>query len=361
MLVQPGPRPIRRTPDRTRDGRTRGWPRLLMATTLALSMLAASRPAAARPGGRAPSTEEQSLFAEGLRLYQAGDGRGAERAFKAGFAVAHDSAFLVRMGEAEELAGAPREAAESYARYVRENPDASDREDIEARLRRLAPAGPAPTTNTDVPGEMARPGEPTPPTGMAPAAPPTPPAQPAPGAAPTTPAPSSALAAPRPGPPASRGPSAQARDDEELRALIDENAPQRSRLNVAAWVAAGTTVALAGVAAFFAAKASEKGSDVNYLQDNFDGTTGVPLEYATVAARYEADVRDGKRDDRLATGFAIGAGVTALTSAALFILDSVRGHGDATDGSRHARLVPMNALSAEPQTRPQGVSLRWTF
>jgi hypothetical protein len=238
---------------------------------------------------------------------------------------------------------------ENYARYLRENPEVSDRDDIEARLRRLAPARPA-TANTDVPGELPRPGEPAP----APAA----------TAAPTalTPAPTStAPTAPPPGPARPRPPSAQASDDEELRALVDENAPKRSHLNVAGWVAAGTTVALVGVAAFFGAKASEKASDVNYLQDNFDAQTGVPIEYATVADRYEADVRDGKRYDRLAKGFAIGAGVTALTSAALFIVDAVRGRPDATEGSSHARLVPMNALSSERQTRPQGMALRWTF
>src|SRR3954447_24461157 len=95
---------------------------------LAMATVAGTpRPAAAAPGDRPPAAEEQARFAEGGRLLPAGDARGAERAFKAGYAVAHDPAFLVRMAEAEERAGAPGEAAESYARYLRQSPEASDR------------------------------------------------------------------------------------------------------------------------------------------------------------------------------------------------------------------------------------------
>src|SRR5215471_20827726 len=92
---------------------------------------------------RPPSPDEQRLFEEGLHAYEAGDARAAEKAWKAGYAVAHDPAFLVRIGEAEEKAGAPGEAADSYRRYLREAPDAADRAEIEQRLARLGPA-PAP-------------------------------------------------------------------------------------------------------------------------------------------------------------------------------------------------------------------------
>ena len=89
---------------------------------------------------RAPSPDEQRLYDEGLQAFQAGDARAAEKAWKAGYAVAHDPAFLVRIGEAQEKAGAPADAAESYRRYLREAPDAADRADIEQRIARLAPA-----------------------------------------------------------------------------------------------------------------------------------------------------------------------------------------------------------------------------
>ena len=100
--------------------------------------------ALAAPPTRAPSAEEQRLYDEGLRALQAGDARAAEKAWKNGYAVARDPAFLIYIGEAQEKAGAPAEAADSYRRYLREVPDAADRPDIEQRLARLAPAGTPP-------------------------------------------------------------------------------------------------------------------------------------------------------------------------------------------------------------------------
>src|SRR3954464_790663 len=114
--------------------------------------------AVAAPGGRAPSAEEQARFTEGLRLLQAGNARGAEQAFKAGYALGHDPAFLVQIGEAEERAGAPRDAAESYAQYLRQSPQASDRQDIEGRIQRLtaggAPARSPGSAATEAPGPL---------------------------------------------------------------------------------------------------------------------------------------------------------------------------------------------------------------
>jgi len=92
---------------------------------------------------RAPSPEEQRFYDEGVRALQAGDARAAEKAWKNGYAVARDPAFLVYIGEAQEKAGAAADAADSYRRYLREVPDAADRADIEQRLARLA--GPSPS------------------------------------------------------------------------------------------------------------------------------------------------------------------------------------------------------------------------
>ena len=120
---------------------------LILATVLGL---------AASPA-RAPSAEEQRLYDDGVRAFQAGDARGAEKAWKAGYAVAHDPAFLVHIGEAQEKAGAPAEAADSYRRYLREAPDAVDRADIEQRLARLAP----PAAGAPTPGPAPVPGAPS--------------------------------------------------------------------------------------------------------------------------------------------------------------------------------------------------------
>jgi hypothetical protein len=277
----------------------------------AFYVIAALAALAAAPRA-APSAEEQRLFADGLRAYEAGDARAAERAWKAGYAVAHDPAFLVRIGEAEEKAGAPDAAVESYRRYLREAPDAADRADIEQRLARLAPAA-APAAAANAPPE---------PTGdFGGAAPPAPPAA-APAAGATAPPP------PKPaGPPAAAAaPAAPAADadaeTDRTRAGDEENGWNAYRIT--AWVATAATVALLGTAGFFAASAASKNDDANRLITYRDQVTGAPLEYSTVAQRYQTAFDDGQRDDRFAKAALIGAAAGAAVAVTFFILDARR-------------------------------------
>jgi hypothetical protein len=240
----------------------------------------------------APSAEEQRLFAEGLRAYDSGDARAAERAWKAGYAVAHDPAFLVRIGEAEEKAGAPAEAAESYRRYLREAPDAADRADIEQRVAGLAPAAPpAPAAGPDqqeTPGELG-------------------------GAAPPAPAPPVPVAA------------APAVDAERARRQQDQQLDEGwNPYRITAWVSTAATVALLGTAGFFAASAASNQDDVNRLITFTDPMTGAPLPYSSVAQRYRTAVENGQRDDRIAKGLLIGAAVAAAVATTFFILDETR-------------------------------------
>jgi len=151
----------------------------------------------------------------------------------------------------------------------------------------------------------------------------------------------------------------QARDDEELRALVDESAPPRSRLNAAAWIGSGVTVLLLGTAAFFGAKASEKNGDVNRLLGNFDEKTGIPSEYAQVASQYEEAVRDGRHDDRMAKGFAVAAGVAAAASVVLFVVDAVRAPADPSQPERPLGLGPRARLAGSAAAGDLGLS--WVF
>jgi hypothetical protein len=237
----------------------------------------------------APSAEEQKLYADGLAAWNAGDARGAERAWSDGYRVARDPAFLVRMAEAEEKAGAPAEARETYRRYLREAPDAADRADIEARIAKLSAEAPsAPRVgdeDAEPPGELGGAARP-PPT---PAAPPS---------------------------------AAPAVDVEPAHKKGDEGGSGWNRYNVTAMSAAGATVVLLGVAAFFGAKASSAESDVNRLLTFRDESTGMPGAYSQVARQYESAMSDGRRyahDARLAL---VGAAGTAAVSAVFFVLDA---------------------------------------
>lgn len=302
-------------------------------------------PASAAPprGDHPPTAAEQKLFAEGMRLAEAGDAVGAARAFRSGYEVAHDPAFLVRMGEAQEKAPDRPAAIESYRQYLRDSPDAADRDDIASRVRRLSPPGSAASEEHPT-RELA-----------GPVAPPQSEAT-GPSTAPAATAPPAAAAAlpVAPAPPASRPPTAQVDEEESLRAFADENPAPRTRMGTAAWIGAGITVALLGVAAFYGAKASEKASDVDRLLRNFDPSTGIPVEYASVAGAYESDVREGRHDDRVAKGFAVAAGATALTTVALFVIDAVSSPEPAGE-KLHAAMLPMAT------SHGTGMGVGWTF
>jgi hypothetical protein len=252
----------------------------------------------AAPASRAPSADEQRLYDDGLRAFQSGDARAAEKAWKAGYAIARDPAFLVHIGEAQEKAGAPVEAADSYRRYLREAPDAADRADIEQRLARLAPAAPtAPVTATPatpIPDEA--PGE----FGASPARPSLVP--------PRAPSPSGEATAPVGD---AERPSQPATPDSGW-----------NRYNITAVATASAAVLLLGTAALFAAEASSDESDVNRLMNYRDQTTDAPLKYSAIAAQYEQALRDGPRHDRYAKIALAASGVVAAVSVTFFVLDA---------------------------------------
>jgi hypothetical protein len=248
---------------------------------------------AADPRG-APSADEERLFAEGLRAFNAGDAPGAAQAWKQGYELRHDPAFLVRIGEAQEKAGAPPAAAESYRRYLREAPDASDRADIEQRLARLNPGINPPS---------------------APAA---------------IPAPAAETAAPAPAPAAKAGPpravTPAVDNDDRHAAAGNGNEPSGwTPIKATAWIGVAATVALLGTAAFFAVSAASKKDDVNRLITYRDPDTAAPLPYQMVAAQYESAMSDGRHDDRVAKISLLAAAGTAAVATTFFIIDGVRG------------------------------------
>jgi len=232
---------------------------------------------------RAPTPEEQQRFDEGTRSMAAGDARAAEKAWQAGYDLGHDPAFLVHIGEAQEKAGAPAQAAETYRRYLRESPEASDRADIEQRIARLAP--PAPATATPVPAPA--PGAPAAPPGAVPPAVATAP-----------------------------GPAGHA--DTEKPSDAEEDSGW-NRYNITAMISAGVTVALLGTAVYFGASASSHESDANRLI----GYRNPPPEYASVASAYSAALSDGRRDAHDARIALVAAAATGAISITCFILDEV--------------------------------------
>ena len=280
---------------------------------------------------RTPTPDEARLYDEGTRALAAGDARAAEKAWRAGYEIAHDPAFLVHLGEAEEKAGETAEAVESYRRYLREAPDASDRADIEQRLARLAPAAPAPTAapKVETPGEFGG----------------TPPAStPAPGAVPP--------AAPPPaGPPAAAN---AAHVDAEHPAGHEEEDSGWNRYNTTAVIASGVTIALLGTAAFYGAEASSKEGDINRLITfRFP-----PLQYSSVSATYMSDMADGKSDAHASRILLLTAAGTGVVAALFFVLDAVR---TPSEPAPAAPVLPAVSVSIAPTGSGLGAQGAWSW
>ena len=273
---------------------------------------------------RTPTPDELRLFDEGTHALAAGDARAAEKAWRAGYEIAHDPAFLVHLGEAEEKAGQTAEAIDSYRRYLREAPDASDRADIEQRVARLAPAAPAPAPGPKVetPGEFGG----------------TPPANaPVPGAA----------------PPAVASPAA-AHVDAEGPASKDQEDSGWNRYNATAVIASGVTLALLGTAAFYGAEASSKEGDINRLVTyRFP-----PPQYSSVAATYTKDMADGKSDAHTSRILLLAAAGTGLVAAVFFVLDAVRTPAEAAPV---APVLPAVSVSIAPSASGFGAQGAWSW
>jgi hypothetical protein len=267
----------------------------------------------AAPTG-APTPEEERLFAEGLRAFDAGDGRAAETAWKQGYSLRRDPAFLVRIGEAQEKAGAPQEAAESYRRYLREAPAAADRAEIEQRLIRLTPGLPAgpgasgKTTNQDQTGT------------------PSPKPSPSPSPSPTPALPENQSPATQP-PGVIPAPAIPPAVDPEFqrRPVRGQEAPSGWNVyNATAWISLAATVVLLGTAGFYGASAASKKDDVNRLITYRDPDTGAPIEYQSVAAQYQSAVDEGRHDDHGAKVFLLTAAGTAAVATTFFIINGLR-------------------------------------
>jgi hypothetical protein len=281
---------------------------------------------------RTPTPDELRLFDEGTHAFAAGDARAAEKAWRAGYEIAHDPAFLVHLGEAEEKAGQTAEAVESYRRYLREAPDASDRGDIERRLARLAPAAPAlaPATPVETPGEFGG----------------TPTGTPAIGAAPPGSAPPAAA------PPVAATPAHV--DPERPAADKDQEDSGWNRYNATAVIASGVTLALLGTAAFYGAEASSRENDINRLVlFRFP-----PPQYSSVAATYTSDMADGRSDAHTSRILLLTAAGTAVVAAVFFVLDAVRTPPEAAPA---APPLPAVSVSIAPTGSGFGAQGAWSW
>ena len=284
--------------------------------------------------GKPPSAEEQRLFDEGAKAMQAGDAQAADKAWRAGYAIAKDPAFLVHMGEAEEKAGQPAEGArptDATSRCARCVGPRGDRAAAGAPRPRGSARRPRPPRRTRSRARSAR-------------------ARPCRCRGATSPLP------PRVG---ARGARRRDRPPRQRRQGLGLERVQHHRLDRDR--RDGDAL---GAAAYYAASAGSAKDDVNQFLRYRDQVTGAPLEYRVwpratrlpCATASTISLRQG-RADRRRRHRAGGDGLLHRRRRA-----TPERHGQ-HESARPARSTPVFGLALHPDGgRMAGVSaLRWSF
>ena len=97
------------------------------------------------------AAEAKQRFAHGQELVAAGRFADALGEFERGYQLSHRPLFLFNIAECARQGGDPLRARESYARYLKEDPDGPMVVTARARLDALAPAAPPPMVPREEP------------------------------------------------------------------------------------------------------------------------------------------------------------------------------------------------------------------
>ena len=96
----------------------------------ALLLVAAMGGTAIAASESAKSKAAKAHYEEGLKRYNLGEFKAALDAFKAGYLEKADPVFLFNLGQCYRKLGDAENAIQEYAAYLRERPDAPNREDV---------------------------------------------------------------------------------------------------------------------------------------------------------------------------------------------------------------------------------------
>lgn len=315
--------------------------------------------------GMASPAWAQDFEAAGKHFSAAQEAFGAKRfrtaatEFEAAYGITKDPVLLYNVAESYEKAGEGKKAVANYKAYLKEQPAAADKAEVQKRIRAIeakrfkladqsapgdnpppvttAPATPPATTPPPMP-------PPTQPTAPPPTTTPPPLHQPPPveSTAPPTSAPTTTAAPPpperpeaiseTPPPPAATTPPAS---EAPPPGLLDEG--PTSKMRVAAWIGVATTLAVLTAGAIFGLAAQSRADEIN-RRLSFVGTDGQPHKFGASASN---DLRSLHDDGVLYNGLAIGfytvAAASMIATVALFVVDAKRPHP-----AKHAwRIAPV--------------------
>jgi tetratricopeptide (TPR) repeat protein len=118
-------------------------PRFALPFTLSLAIvlgLLGTRPAAAREQTAHPSPEARLHYERGIAHYNLGEFPAAIDELKQAYALSNAPGLLFNLAQAERLAGQPDQALYFYRTYLRLEPDAPNRADVEHRIDEMEKA-----------------------------------------------------------------------------------------------------------------------------------------------------------------------------------------------------------------------------
>ena len=312
--------------------------------------------------------------------------------FEAAYAISKDPVLLFNIGESYEKAGDGAKAVTSFKQYLKDQPQAADKPEVQKRIRAIeakhlrlvdqsAPDDkPAVAAATSAPIVAATPSTPATPAPAAPAAAPTPatppPSESPASAAPTpspAPAPSSTPESTAPNtsalPPSTVAPAttptperaAHPSEPEKsiepgpppttVPGLIDEGPP--SRLRVAAWIGVASTLALLTAGAVFGLAAQSRADEIT-RQLSFVSTSGQPNQFTSATNSTLNQLKsDGNLYNGLGIAFFSASALSAVATVVLFVVDAKRPPEKKT----------ANALRFAPAVGPNsaGLSLQGSF
>lgn len=117
---------------------------LLVAAPLWLLSLSPSEPLPTlRPAGAQDFAAAGQRFATAQEAFAKGEYARAAREFQAAYDITQDASLLANIGESWQRAGDNGRALTAYRAYLKAQPDASDRAEIEKRIKALEDAGSA--------------------------------------------------------------------------------------------------------------------------------------------------------------------------------------------------------------------------
>lgn len=276
-----------------------------MSLLLALS---APRPAQAQDFAAAGQH-----FAAAQDAFGQGQYKRAAEEYQAAYNITKDPALLFNIGESWQRAGDGQSALAAYRQYLKEQPGAGDREEVEKRIAALEAAMLPPPGTQPAPGPTAP---------VAPAAPGQE-GQAAPGSEKAPPAAAGGVIEPTGKTPPAAGGTASIETKPAPAATTPAPRPVTSRLRTAGWVTVAAAVALATAGAILGLGAQNRADELR-RRTTVLVSNQPPVYDSDQRDVYESLMSEGNSYNTAGIALLSIAGAAAVTGGALFIADWVK-------------------------------------